>query len=152
MSKGITAVSAFVILLFAFGVSAQQKTRVNDANSKRMLVGKHMFSLQWISWDYFGSATVTEKNGILSLTGEQKSRENDDFIRIDGTIISVDSKSFKFSGTVETRVTHINGGDICTRSGEMTFAIKKNRKYWRLSEMDNPCDEVVDYVDIFFRK
>ena len=33
-----------------------------------------------------------------------------------------------------------------------TFAVTKSRPYWRLQDMNNPKDGVVDYVDIYFRK
>jgi hypothetical protein len=139
----------FAFVVFGF---SQEKTKVNDAKMKTKLLGKHMFSLQWISWDYFGSATVTENKGVLLLKGVQKSRENDDYVKIDGEITSIDSKSFVFVGTVETKISHINNGKPCIRDGVMTFAITKNRKYWRLQDINNPCDDVADYVDIYFRK
>ncbi|MBK7706388.1 MAG: hypothetical protein IPJ30_11550 [Acidobacteria bacterium] len=142
------------IMLFAgLGVSAfgQGKTVVNDAKAKTMLLGKHKLSLQWISWDYFGTATVTNKGGVLYLKGEQKGRGNNDFVRINGVIKEVNAKSFVFDGTVVTQVSTINNGEPCTRDGEMTFRITGKRKYWRLQDIDNPCDEVADYVDLFFR-
>ena len=57
----------------------------------------------------------------------------------------------KFDGKVITQVTHINGGKPCERTSEMTFRITGKRKYWRLQQIDNPCDGVADYVDIYFR-
>ena len=33
----------------------------------------------------------------------------------------------------------------------ITFKTKAGRKYWRMQEMDNPCEAVTDYVDIYFR-
>lgn len=138
---------------------AQQKTGVNhprtvikDEKAKGMLLGEHRLSLQWISWDYFGKANVTESNGTLFLRGEQKARKGGDVLKIDGVITEVGAKEFKFNGTIVTKVEINNGGNPCERKGEMTFVIKGNRKYWRLKEMENPCEEVVDYVDIFFRK
>lgn len=140
------------LLIFGFCLTAfAQKTVVNNAKAKAMLLGKHKFSLQWISWDYFGTATVTNRGGTLYLKGEQKSRKDSDFVRIDGRITEINAKNFKFDGTIITRVSHINGGELCTREGEMTFKITGTRKYWRLMEMDNPCESVTDYVDIFFR-
>ena len=49
------------------------------------------------------------------------------------------------------KISHINGGKPCAREGAMTFKITGKRRYWRLQEMNNPCDGVTDYVDIFFR-
>ena len=150
----------FVVLvtLAALTATAAQKSEkyfpkviVNDMAAKQMLVGAHRFSLQWISWDYFGKAIVTEKNGSLFIKGEQRGRGNDDYVTMDGVITRVDAKGFTFEGDIVTRVSHINKGEPCKRSGEMTFRITGNRRYWRLQQMDNPCDEAADYVDIFFR-
>ena len=39
---------------------------------ERKVVGKHMLSIQWISWKYFGSVTIKkEADGTLSCKGEQ---------------------------------------------------------------------------------
>jgi hypothetical protein len=66
-------------------------------------------------------------------------------------ITSIDAKEFRFSGEIITQVSHINGGRPCSRDGEFTFKITGKRKYWRMQQMDNPCDPVTDYVDIYFR-
>lgn len=118
-----------------------------------MLLGKHKLSLQWISWDYFGIATVTTKAGIYYLKGEQKGRgpEKTDFLRVDGVITEIDARHFTFDGTVVMQISHINSGQSCERKGIMDFRITGTRKYWRMQQMDNPCDEATDYVDIFFR-
>ncbi|CAN5636614.1 hypothetical protein BH24ACI1_BH24ACI1_27830 [soil metagenome] len=152
MLKKIIYASLVVLAGFSSLVFAQEKTVVNDADAKKMLLGKHLLSLQWISWDYFGTATITNKVGVLHLKGEQKQQGGSDFVKIDGTITSVDKKEFKFDGTIIMQISHINGGEPCTRSGEMTFAVTGKPKYWRLQEMTNPCDEATDYVDIYFRK
>lgn len=144
---------AAILLTTAFGFSgfAQEKTVVNDAKAKAMLLGRHKLSLQWISWDYFGQANVTNKRGVLYLKGEQKQRRGSDFLKIDGVITSIDAKEFVFDGTITMQISHIADGKPCERTGEMTFRITGKRKYWRLQEMDNPCDEATDYVDIYFR-
>lgn len=128
------------------------KTVVADQAAKRRLLGRHMLSLQWVSWDHFGRADVTERAGVLYLKGEQRSRSGDDYLTIDGRITRVDATEFTFDGTIVTRVSHINGGEPCTREGEVTFAVKGGRKYWRLQQMTNPCDPVTDYVDVYFRR
>jgi len=141
------------VLIFVTGAAAQDKTDINDAAAARMLLGRHKLSLQWVSWDYFGVATVANARGVYSLKGEQKGRgqSKSDFVTIDGTITSIDAKEFAFSGKIVTQVSHINGGKPCTRDGEFTFKITGNRRYWRMQQMDNPCDPVTDYVDIYFR-
>jgi hypothetical protein len=131
--------------------AARQKTVVKDESAKRMLLGQHRLSLQWISWDYFGKVNVTESNGTLLIKGEQKGRGTGDYLTLDGVITDVDAKEFGFKGTIVTKVSHNNNGEPCKREGEMTFRITGNRRYWRLKEMESPCEEIVDYVDIFFR-
>lgn len=142
---------AFIALLLTTPAAAQTKTVINDRASARMLLGNHLFSLQWISWDHFGSAAVTNKRGVYSIKGTQKGRSNTDFMTIKGNIMKIDAKEFTFSGTIVTQVSHLNSGEPCTREGEFTFKITGKRKYWRLMQMDNPCDDVVDYIDIYFR-
>lgn len=156
--KRVFFVFILIGVLFCAISNAQEiRTTINDKAAAKQLLGKHKFSLQWISWDHFGSATVTNKRcssgakGCYQITGQQKGRGNSDHLKINGTITSIDSKEFKFNGTIETQVSHINGGKPCVRSGEFSFRITGKRKYWRLMEMDNPCDSVTDYIDIFFR-
>src|SRR2546421_12684737 len=149
--------SLILILATVITAAAQKsekvypKVIVNDQAAKQMLLGAHRFSLQWISWDYFGKATVTEKNGSLFIKGEQHGRGNDDFVTMDGRITRVDAKEFTFDGEIIVQVSYNNSGQPCKRTGEMTFRITGNRRYWRLQQMNNPCEEIVDYVDIFFR-
>jgi hypothetical protein len=154
--RGLTLALIFIAVIAAPAAAqraekAPAKTVVNDAAARMKLLGVHRFSLQWISWDYFGRAAVTEKNGTLFIKGEQRGRSNDDYVTMDGRITRVDAKEFTFEGDVITRVSHINKGEPCKRSGEMIFRITGNRRYWRLQQMDNPCDEAADYVDIYFR-
>jgi len=132
-------------------VSAQERTEIRDTGAAKMILGRHKLSLQWISWDYFGTATVKNSAGVYSLRGEQKGRGNDDVLTIKGNIVSIDQREFKFNGTITSRISHINNGEPCVRQGEFTFRITGRRKYWRLQEMDNPCDEATDYVDIYFK-
>lgn len=141
----------FVSLGVCSIVIGQEKTDVNDRTSAKRLLGRHKISLQWISWDYFGTAVVTNSAGVYRLKGEQKGRRSTDFVSIDGVVKQIDSKQFTFDGKIITQVTHINGGKPCERNGEMTFRITGKRKYWRLQQIDNPCDEVADYIDIYFR-
>jgi hypothetical protein len=151
MLKKIIFIKFLLLAVFTFAASGQEKTAVSDTKAKTMLLGRHKLSLQWISWDYFGVANVLNRNGVLHLKGEQNSRDGNDYLKIDGVITSVDAKEFKFDGTITTKISHIAEGEPCERTGDMTFRITGKRKYWRLQEMDNPCDGVTDYVDIYFR-
>lgn len=131
---------------------AQERTKINDKAAASKLLGRHLLSLQWVSWDYFGRATVTNKRGVYHLKGEQEGRGNTDFVRVEGVITRIDAKEFWLDGKVTTQVSHINDGKPCVRDGEdIVFRITGKRKYWRMAEIDNPCDAVADYVDIYFR-
>jgi len=47
----------FYLLAFVAGASfAQERTVVRDKKAKQILLGRHNITLQWISWDYFGTA------------------------------------------------------------------------------------------------
>jgi hypothetical protein len=145
------ALFTVLALIIVTSVHAQKKTDINNAAAAKMLVGRHKLSLQWISWDYFGIVTVNNIRGVYSIKGEQKGRGNTDFVTIDGAIARIDAKEFTFEGKIVLQISHINGGQPCERDGEFTFKITGKRKYWRLQQMDNPCDPVTDYVDIYFR-
>lgn len=146
-------ITAFFVLIFGISVSAQEKTDVKDEAAAQMLLGRHQVSLQWISWDYFGVATVTKKGDLFWLNGYQKGRgrNKSDYLQISGRILSISATEFKFRGEIITSVGHINDGLSCSRVGTSTFKITGTRRYWRLQQMDNPCDHVTDYVDIYFR-
>jgi hypothetical protein len=94
---------------------------------------------------------VSEDKDTISIRGEQRSRENDDYVTIDGVILEIAVNMFKFRGKIVTKISYINSGKPCVREGIMTFSVKGNRKYWRLQEMDNPCDIHTDYVDVYMR-
>lgn len=138
-----------LLALCAPAWAGNDATVVNDANAKQLLLGSHRFSLQWVSWDTFGKAEVSETDGQLRIDGEQALDGN--YVRMHGAITQVDAKSFVFNGDVETRVSYLNEGKPCMRHGEMTFRIMGARRYWRMKEMDNPCDNATDYVDVFLR-
>ena len=152
-----------VLAISSFAQDVGSATIVRDNKSAQMLAGKHKLSLQWISWDHFGTAAVTigkckglerlqrGANRCYRLQGRQKGRGNGDYLKLAGLITSIDAKQFTMKGEIETRISHINNGKPCTRSGPLTFKITGKRKYWRLMEMDNPCDQATDYVDIYFR-
>src|SRR5262245_35868522 len=89
------------------------KSEVRDARAKARLLGKHRLSLQWISWDYFGTVAVTEVNGLIKLSGEQKSRSNSDFVRIEGIVTTIDAGTFTFLGTITQRIGELNAGQPC---------------------------------------
>ena len=118
---------------------------------KQHILGRHMCSLQWISWKNFGSVTFSEdKQGNIVCKGGQKSTENDDYLKIDGTVTIVSPLHIRLTGTIVTKVDGIAGGEPVTRKGTFNFTIAGARHYWRMREMSNPADECADYVDIYF--
>lgn len=128
-------------------------TLVKDAEAKKKLLGKHPLTLQWVD-EPAGSADVTEKDGVLSLNGEQRSKKKPIFVTIAGKITSVDKTEFVFEGKVVVQVVSGLKGEHtkpCTREGKLTFAIKGERKYWRMQQMQSPCTGKTDYVDIHLR-
>ena len=147
-----------LVAMVATGVNAQTRKKNGQGNRKPMtteqrVLGRHMLSLQWISWDYFGYCDIKKQaDGTMTCKGEQLSKENDDYLRIDGTIEIVDAKHLKFTGTIAMRIYHINNGEECLREGTFDFVATDNRRYWRMQQMKNPCDECTDYVDIYFRR
>lgn len=128
------------------------KTIINDPVAAAQLIGKHKFQLHWISWGKWkdlGELIVTNRRGSLSFRARQA--KGGDYVEIEGTVVKVEAKEFTFQGRIVTRVSYKNEGKPCERNGEMTFKITGKRRYWRLQEMQSPCDETTDYVDIFLR-
>jgi hypothetical protein len=138
--------------------AAPSKASANglDAGAKARLVGEHMLTVQWLSWGGLrdaGKLVVKDRGAILSAEGEQLgSGENaGDYLKMSGKIVSASKDGFVFEGDILLRVHHNANGEECKRSGTFTFKTKGGRKYWRLQEMDSPCDTVTDYVDVYFR-
>jgi hypothetical protein len=151
-----------LLLAFTFGPlpvnlqtlnsNASSKTQVITASGRNQLLGKHKFQLHWISWNRwkdFAELTVVERQGKLVIKGRQQ--KGGDYLEIDGFASQVEERQFTFEGMIVTRVSYKNNGNPCRREGTMTFKITGKRKYWRLQEMQSPCDETTDYVDIFLR-
>lgn len=139
-------------LAFWLAIAAQGATVVNDKAAGTLLLGTHPLSLQWVTFDKTkGSVTVTDVGGVYRVKGEQKGKGTDS-LTIDGEVVSVNAKDFTFKGRIVTRVSYIAGGKECVREGTFLFRISGARQFWRMREQANPCEEVADYVDIFFVK
>lgn len=114
--------------------------------------GTHNLSLQWISWEVLGKAEIKHLgDNKYSIIGEQRSPENSDYLKINGTLEPISENKLIFEGTVESQIEHLNQGEPCVKEGTKIFESTKNRKYWRMQDMEN-CEGgmVVDYVDIYF--
>ena len=127
-----------------------------DTAARARLVGDHLLTLQWLGWGDLsgaGKLVVEDAGDTLPMRGEQRGtgENSEDYVRIDGRIVSASRDGFVFEGEILTRVHHIANGSECRRSGIFTFKTTGKRKYWRLQEMQNPCDSATDYVDVYFR-
>lgn len=141
---------AFYILTVTFAHS-QGVVKFNKEAFQRNLVGQHGLTLQWISWEYRGTVTITEENKVLKIRGIQRSKENTtDSVSIDGVLEVISDKEIQFKGKIITTVSYNNGGKPCEKEGTYTFKKTGNRRYWRLQEMKNCDGVVVDYVDLYF--
>lgn len=112
--------------------------------------GTHDLTLQWIGWDRPGKVEIQQATqGRYSVQGSQ--RRGDDSLYIDGFITPVTPEKLLFEGTLRYRVSDLNGGAPCDKSGRQEFLSTKGRKYWRLQNMIN-CEGglTTDYVDIYF--
>lgn len=112
--------------------------------------GKHAFTLQWLGWNRPGSVEITSTgNNTYTVKGAQK-RKNE-YVKIDGKLTMLSPKELEFDGTIVTRTDINYQGKECVKKGKQIFLSTKNRKYWRLQNMDN-CEgnRVLDYVDIYF--
>ena len=115
------------------------------------ILGKHMCSLQWISWKDFGSVTISQDSDkTIHVKGGQKSKTNSDYLEIDGTLTVINPLHLRFNGEITTCVFHINDGKPVKRKGTYNFTVAGQRRYWRMQEMTNPDDPCCDYVDIYF--
>lgn len=115
------------------------------------ILGKHMSSLQWISWKDFGTVTISQgSDKIIYVKGGQESKTNSDYLKIDGTLTVLNPLHLQFTGEIITCVDHINKGKPVKRRGTYNFTVAGQRRYWRMQEMTNPDDSCCDYVDIYF--
>ena len=115
------------------------------------ILGKHLCSLQWISWKDFGTVTISrDSDQTVHVKGGQKSKTNSDYLQIDGTLTVINPLHLQFAGEIITCVNHINNGKPVKRKGTYNFTVAGQRRYWRMQEMTNPDDPCCDYVDIYF--
>jgi hypothetical protein len=127
-----------------------------DAAARAKLVGDHALTLQWLGRSDLSNAgklVIKHRGKTLSAEGEQMGRgENEgDYLKMSGKIVSASKDGFVFKGDILIRTHHNANGEECKRSGTFTFKTKGASEYWRLQEMDSPCDTVTDYADVYFR-
>ena len=139
------------LVLAAGSALAQGAPAPAAPNGADWLLGKHMLSLQWVSWQQFGSARFYRDGDQVRVFGSQEVEGN--WVMVNGTVTADPAQQDRFtlSGEVVTRVSYNNHGNACRRTGEFHFVQKPGKKYWRMREIDNPCEAVADYVDIYFK-
>lgn len=153
---GLLAVAAPAFAGSPRETAARKTANGLDDAARARLVGEHMLTLQWLGWGDLSGAgrLVVEDDGdTLPMRGEQRGSGGnaEDYVRIDGRIVAAGRDGFVFEGEILTRVHHIANGAECRRSGRFAFKTTGKRRYWRLQEMENPCDSATDYVDVYFR-
>ncbi|HVO04619.1 MAG TPA: hypothetical protein VMT54_20645 [Candidatus Cybelea sp.] len=141
-----------VALLVLAPALASADPTVSDQAAAKQLLGHHLLTLQWLGFGDLrtaGTADVVAKDGRWHLTGRQEAKQG--VVELDGEVVAIDKSTFVFEGNVMTRVEGNNNDQPCERNGRYTFLKKPGKKYWRLQPIDNPCDQVADYIDIYLR-
>jgi hypothetical protein len=134
-----------ITLFFAFTLSV-------TAQIKKVRVGRHSFSIQWIQYNKVNPGTVIIKalgDGEYSIEGEQRDKLTNDYVTIKGTFLAK-GRELKFNGRIVSSTSYINNGQPCERTGLNIFKASGTRKYWRLQQMLNCDGQTTDYIDIFF--
>ena len=114
--------------------------------------GWHSFTIQWISFNKAGAGRVNIRptgKGQYSIEGRQSDARTNDYVSIKGTFSSK-GRALYFNGRIVSRISIINNGAPCERTGPFVFKASGTRKYWRLQEMLNCDNTTTDYIDIFF--
>lgn len=121
---------------------------------EKKIVGKHNLSIQWISWDYFGTVEIKKigKNNYTCIGAQYgKGQEKGDYIKLDGHISIVNQNHLKFTGTITHKSAVGTDNNVYVRNGTFDFKATNGRAYWREQDMTgyNGC---TDYVDIYMAK
>ena len=127
-----------------------ERTIVDDRAALERLRRNSGITLQWISFESprRGQVRVTERNGVVHLSGRQLQANGAGRLELDGDVVRIGARSFTFRG----RIAIENAPDPdreCYRTGVYEFRVTQNRRYWRLQQM-TVCDGLTDYVDIYF--
>jgi len=124
-----------------FTVNAQQEMA-------EKLVGIHKFGVQFI-YDAYGTAEITEKDGVLHIKGQQYSDDKEEYLLMEGTLTILDERNLRFDGILKLFTEGCCG--LLDRTVSYTFRKTGSRKYWRLKERNDLCDQYTCayYLDIF---
>jgi len=130
------------------------------ATKEQQFVGVHQLGVNRVSPKRrAGSVTVTQRDGVLQLTGS--ARAEPFYLELEGTITRVDARVLELAGELRG-VPDMRWADEPLRArktvGKFTFRVTKGRKFWRLYEIDGTgcvCDDGCGndfcYIDIDVR-
>ncbi len=130
-------------------------SKVMDKDTSKLpdISGMHNLTLQWISWDNPGKIkfTKTDEPNVYKISGEQKSAALG-YVKVDGIAKMISPLQLEFDGTIAVNLSRNPTKETeCTKVGKQTFLSTKNRKYWRLQNMQSCYNNgTIDYVDIYF--
>jgi hypothetical protein len=148
----IAAASGLFLMAAAHGFAAAPllPTKVENRAALEQLLGNSGMTIQWISFENNkrGNVDVSWKGKTLLLKGQQRSKDGAGQVMIDGHVVRINKSEFIFSGKILIENTP-DAGRRCERDGEWKFAITQKRKYWRMREFEW-CDQLTDYIDIYF--
>ena len=74
----------FLLRVASFCLFGMWYSQIGFCQQTPLRVGKHNLTLQWISWDKPGSATITQIKGAYYIKGSQKSVTTTDSLTIEG--------------------------------------------------------------------
>jgi hypothetical protein len=150
----IKVAAALLLPLLASGAVATTPlpppTKVENRPALERLLGNSGMTIQWISWTNSerGNIDFRWADKTLILRGEQRAKESDAFVSVEGRIVRIAKNEFILNGTIIINDTP-DAGRKCQKSGDWKFAITQKRKYWRLRDFEW-CDGLTDYIDIYF--
>lgn len=122
--------------------------RVLSQRDAARLRGLQGITLQWISWDKRGEASVTiDEAGLWRLHGSQSGADGAVLV-VDGTITEIGPDYFILEGAITIANTP-DAGRSCEGQGTWRFAVTQNRQYYRLRTFEW-CDHLTDYIDLYF--
>lgn len=153
LSRSKNCFTKSLIIILGFGLMAEVSLADDRDIEIDRLIGSHRMVLNWIGWKDDGYAHVLEVDGQMFINGFQEN-DNGETLFIQGKILDAAKNSFTFEGTIITRVSKMNGGNACIRTGVQQFKrINVNHRYWRMQEPLNPCTNIEqDYIDIYLRE
>lgn len=132
-------------MFFCFGIFLFAQ----DSEFEASLIGEHKFGVQFI-WDGYGTATISKnEQGELVIKGEQYSTTKEEYVLLEGVITVMDERNLKIKGRLKLFTEGCCG--LLDREIDYTFRKTGSRKYWRLKERNELCDQYTCayYLDIF---